>query len=99
VDYRPLIVAWRNGAPVRLQDVADVIDSVQDTRTRGLFNGKPAIIVLLTQQPGANVIQTVDGVRAELPELRAQLPADVTMEVASDATNSIRASLHEIELT
>jgi multidrug efflux pump len=98
-DYRPLIVAWRNGAPVRLEDVADVLDSVQDTRTRGLFNGKPAIIVLVTQQPGANVIQTVNGVRAELPALRAQLPADVTMEVASDATNSIRASLHEIEVT
>jgi len=98
-DYRPLIVAWRNDAPVRLGDVAEVIDSVQDTRTRGLFNGKPAIIVLVTQQPGANVINTVDAVRAELPELRAQLPADVTLEVASDATSSIRASLHEIELT
>jgi len=98
-DYRPLIVAWRNDAPVRLGDVAEVIDSVQDTRTRGLFNGKPAIIVLVTQQPGANVIKTVDAVRAELPGLRAQLPADVTLEVASDATSSIRASLHEIELT
>ena len=98
-DYRPLVVAWRNGAPVRLGDVAEVDDSVQDTRTRGLFNGERAIIVLVTQQPGANVIKTVDGVRAALPILRAQLPSDVKMEVASDATSSIRASLREIELT
>ena len=98
-DYRPLVVAWRNGAPVRLGDVAEVDDSVQDTRTRGLFNGERAIIVLVTQQPGANVIKTVDSVRAALPMLRAQLPSDVKMEVASDATSSIRASLREIELT
>jgi multidrug efflux pump len=98
-DYRGLIVAWRNGAPVRLQDVANVYDGVEDTRTLGLFNGRPAIIVLVTLQPGANVIQTVDGVRALLPTLQAQLPGDVTLEVASDRTNSIRASLHEIELT
>jgi multidrug efflux pump len=98
-DYRGLIVAWRNGAPVRLQDVANVYDGVEDTRTLGLFNGRPAIIVLVTLQPGANVIQTVDGVRALLPTLQAQLPGDVTLRVASDRTNSIRASLHEIELT
>jgi multidrug efflux pump len=98
-DYRPLVVAWRNGAAVRLEDVAQVDDSVQDTRTIGLFNGKPAIIVLITQQPGANVIKTVDGVRADLDLLRAQLPPDVKLDVASDSTSSIRASLHEIEVT
>ena len=98
-DYRGLVVAYRNGAAVRLSDVADVIDSVQDTRVLGLFNGEPAIIVLITQQPGANLIDTVNRVRAELPSLQAQLPSDVKLEVASDATRSIRDSLHEIEIT
>ena len=98
-DYRDLLIAWRNGAPVRLRDVAKVSDGVQDVRTLGLFNGKPAIVVLVTQQAGANVIRTVNLVRAELPELQNELPADVTIEVASDATSSIRASLHEIEVT
>jgi multidrug efflux pump len=98
-DYRGLIVAWRNNAAVRLSDVAEVNDSVQDTRTLGLFNGEPAIIVLVTQQPGANVIETVNGVRAVLPQLSAQLPSDVKLQVASDATGSIRASLREIEIT
>ncbi len=98
-DYRGLSVAWRNGAPVHLGDVAEVIDGVEDTHTLGLFNGQPAVIVLITRQPGANVIDTVDGVRALLPSLQAQLPQDVHLQVASDRTNSIRASLHEIELT
>ncbi len=98
-DYAPMVVAWRNGAAVRLDDVAHVIDSVENTRTLGLFNGKPAVIVLITRQPGANVIKTVDGVRALLPELRAQLPAQIELDVATDSTNSIRASLREIELT
>ena len=97
--YRGLIIAYRNNAPVRLSDVASVVDSVQDTRTIGLFNGKPAIVVLVTQQPDANVIQTVNQVRATLPLLAAQLPSDVKLEVASDATTSIRASLREIEIT
>ncbi|MEO6031549.1 MAG: efflux RND transporter permease subunit, partial [Burkholderiaceae bacterium] len=98
-DYAPMVIAWRNGAAVRLSDVADVVDGVEDTRTLGLFNGEPAIIVLVTRQPSANVIQTVDAVRALLPELRADLPADVDLQVASDSTNSIRASLQEVELT
>ncbi|GGC90610.1 efflux RND transporter permease subunit [Undibacterium terreum] len=98
-DYRGLVVAWRNGAAIRLEDVAKVIDGVEDTHTLGLFNGEPAVIVLITRQPGANVIETVDGVRALLPSLRAQLPQDIEMQVASDSTNSIRASLKEIEIT
>ena len=73
-DYASLIVAWRNNAGVRLADVASVTDGVADTRTLGLFNGKPAIIVLISSQPGANIIDTVDGVRAVVPELQAQLP-------------------------
>jgi multidrug efflux pump len=98
-EYRDLVVAWRNGAAVRLGDVAEVVDGVENTRTLGLFNGEPAVIVLVTRQPGANVIETVDAVRALLPELQAQLPADVRLQVASDSTLSIRASLREIEIT
>jgi multidrug efflux pump len=98
-DFRDLVIAWRNGAPVRLRDVAEVKDSVQDVRVSGLFNGRPAVVVLVTQQPGANIIRVVDSVRAALPQLREDLPADIRIEVASDATTSIRASLHEIEVT
>lgn len=98
-DYRGLVVAWRNNAAIRLDDVAEVVDGVENTRTLGLFNGAPAVVVLVTRQPGANVIEVVDGVRALLPELQAQLPQDVQLQVASDSTNSIRASLHEIEVT
>jgi multidrug efflux pump len=98
-DYKGLVVAWRNGAAIRLQDVADVADGVENINTLGLFNGEPAVIVLITRQPGANIIETVDGVRALLPQLQAQLPQDVKLQVASDSTNSIRASLHEIEMT
>jgi len=98
-DYAPMVVAWRNGAAVRLQDVADVVDGVEDTHTLGLFNGEKAIIVLIRSQPAANVIDTVDSVRALLPALSAELPADVELHVASDRTHSIRASLHEVEIT
>ncbi len=98
-DYRSLVVAWRNGSAVRLDDVAQVVDGVENVNTLGLFNGEPAVIVLLTRQPGANVIETVDGVRALLPSLQAQLPQDIHLAVASDSTNSIRSSLHEIEVT
>ncbi|VTU32147.1 efflux RND transporter permease subunit [Variovorax sp. PBL-E5] len=97
--YRDMVIAWRNNAAVRLGDVARVIDSVENTRTLGLFNGEPAVIVLVTQSPGANIIDTVDGVRKLMPELRAQLPQDIDIQVASDRTNSIRASLREIEGT
>ena len=98
-DYLGLIVAWRSNAAIRLGDVAEVIDSVENTNTLGLFNGEPAVVVLITRQPGANVIETVDGVRALLPELQAQLPQDVNISVASDSTVSIRSSLYEIEVT
>jgi multidrug efflux pump len=98
-DYRGLVVAWRNGAAIRLDDVAEVKDGVENSRTLGLFNGDPAVVVLITKQPGANVIETVDSIRVLLPELQAQLPQDVRLQVASDSTRSIRASLHEIEMT
>ena len=98
-DYQGLVVAWRNGAAVRLQDVAEVRDGTENTNTLGLFNGDAAVIVLIRRQPDANVIATVDGIRALLPELQAQLPQDVKLSVASDSTNSIRSSLREIEIT
>ena len=98
-NYRNLVVGWRDGTAIRLQDVAEVVDGVEDQNNLGLFNGQPAIVVLLRPQAGANVIETVDSVRAQLPALQAQLPPDVTVSVASDSTNSIRSSLHEIEIT
>ena len=98
-DYQNLVVAWFNGAAVRLKEVANVRDGVENTNTLGLFNGDAAVIVLITRQPAANVIETVDGIRALLPELQTQLPKDVKLSVASDSTNSIRSSLREIELT
>ena len=98
-DYQGLVVAWRSGAAVRLQDVADVRDGTDNTNTIGLFNGDAAVIVLIRRQPDANVIATVDGIRDLLPELQAQLPPDVKLSVASDSTNSIRASLRDVEIT
>jgi multidrug efflux pump len=98
-DYRGLVVAWRNGAAIRLTDIAEVNDSVENINTLGLFNGEPAVIVLVTLQPGANAIETVDEVRAMLPELQGQLPSDIKLQVATDRTHSIRSSLHEVEVT
>jgi multidrug efflux pump len=98
-DYKPLIVAYRNGAAVKLADVADVIDSVENVRNAGLADGKPSIVVLLFRQPGANIIDTVDSVKAALPELVAALPSDVQFTIANDRTTTIRAALHDTELT
>ncbi|WBO24022.1 efflux RND transporter permease subunit [Sphingomonas abietis] len=99
IDYRPLVIAWRNNAPVRLGDIANVTDSVADIHTLGLYSGQRAIIVNITQQPGANLIKMVDAIKAELPEMQAQLPADIKVNVAMDRTSSIRASIREIEIT
>ncbi len=98
-NYRGLVVGWRDGAAIRLSDIAEVTDSVENINTLGLFNGDPAVIVLVTLQPGANAIQTVDNVRALLPELQDQLPKDIKLQVATDRTHSIRTSLHEVEIT
>ena len=98
-DYKPLIVAYRNGRDVQLQDVADVQDSVQDLRNLGLANGEPAVLVIVFRSPGANIITTVDGVRASVPKLKAALPHDVAITFASDRTTTIRASLSETERT
>lgn len=96
-DYAPIIVAYRNNVGVRLSDVAEVTDSVQDLRNAGLANGKPAVVVILNRQPGANIIETVDRVKALLPTLRAQIPGAIELAVAMDRTPTIRASLHEVE--
>ena len=98
-DYRNMIIALRNQQEVRLQDVAQVIDSVQDTRTRGMFNGQPAIVVNITQQPDANLIATANAIDKLLPQLRAQLPQDINLDVAIDRTGSVRASVLEVEIT
>ncbi len=96
-EYRDLIIAWRNGAPVRLSDVAEVIDSTEDIRNEGQVNGKRSVLVLVYLQPNANIIETVDRVKELLPDLQAALPNDVDVTLASDRTTTIRASLKEVE--
>jgi multidrug efflux pump len=98
-QYRDLIVAWRNGAAVRLSNVADVVDSVEDLRNQGLANGRPSVLVILYRQPGANIIDAVDRVKALLPQLRASIPTDIDLTVAMDRTTTIRASLRDVERT
>ncbi|TLZ38684.1 MAG: multidrug transporter subunit MdtC [Gammaproteobacteria bacterium] len=96
-EYIPLIVGYHNGAAVRLGDIAQVSDSVQDLRNDGLANGDPAVMLILFRQPGANIIATVDRVRALLPHLRATIPASIALNVYMDRTPTIRASLHDVE--
>ena len=98
-DYRPLVVAYRNGAPVRLTDVGEVKDSVENIRNQGLSNGKPAVLVFLYKQPGANIIDTVDRVKAILPQLEASIPSAINVNMTLDRTITIRTSLHDVERT
>jgi multidrug efflux pump len=98
-DYAPIVVAYRDGAAVRLSDVADVQDSVEDLRTLTFANGKPAISVRITKSPGANVISTVDTIKSLLPIIEAQLPKAIHLEMSVDRTITIRASLFEVERT
>ncbi|EGD58335.1 RND transporter, HAE1/HME family, permease protein [Novosphingobium nitrogenifigens DSM 19370] len=98
-DFAPLIIAWRNGAPVHLSDVAKVVDGPEDIRTMGLFNGKKSVPIIVTRQPDANIVATVDALKAQLPALQAQLPGDIKLAVATDRTVTIRASLVEVEFT
>jgi multidrug efflux pump len=98
-EYAPLIVAYRNGAPVTLSDVATVRDSVENIRAAGYLNGKPAIPVVIFRQPGANIIKTVDRVKAALPSLKASIPAAIKMQIVLDRTTTIRASVFEVERT
>ncbi|HHH2178025.1 TPA: multidrug efflux RND transporter permease subunit MdtC [Yersinia enterocolitica] len=95
--YRPLIIHYNNGSPVRLQDVANIVDSVQDVRNAGMSDGKPAVLLVISREPGANIIATVDRIRAELPALRASIPASIELNIAQDRSPTIRASLDEVE--
>jgi multidrug efflux pump len=97
--YRSVIVAYRNGAPVRLANLASVRDAVEDIRVAGLQNGKPCILVIVSRQPGANIVSTVDRVRAALPLVQASIPASIDLAVASDRTTTIRASVRDIQIT
>ncbi|MGH6812122.1 MAG: efflux RND transporter permease subunit [Methylocella sp.] len=98
-DYIPLVIAYRNGDPVRLTDVAEVLDSVEDVRNLGLSDGREAVFAVIFRQPGANIIDTVDRVKAELPHLQAAMPSDIEFQPASDRSITIRASLHDTEWT
>ncbi|PYO03792.1 MAG: multidrug transporter subunit MdtC, partial [Candidatus Rokuibacteriota bacterium] len=98
-EYRPVIVAWQNGAPVRLGDIASVESSVEDLRTAGLANGKRAVLLVVFRQPGTNIIETVDRVTALMPELRASISPAIDISVVLDRTTTIRASFRDIQLT
>jgi multidrug efflux pump len=98
-EYQPLVISYVNGGAVRLQDVADVVDSVEDVRTGGYANGKPAVLIIVSREPGANIIAAVDGIRALLPSLQASVPPTVTLSVLSDRTATIRASVHDVQIT
>jgi multidrug efflux pump len=98
-DYGPLVIAYRHGAPVRVSDVATVTDSVEDIRTGGLSNGKPAVLLVIFRQPGANIIDVVDRIRALLPQLQSEIPAAMRLAVVLDRTTTIRASVRDVERT
>ena len=98
-EYAPLIVTYRNGAPVRLRELGNVIDSVEDVRNDGLDNGKPNVILAVSRQPQANIIDTVDRINAVLPQLQASIPPAMHLKVAQDRTNTIRASVKDVEYT
>jgi multidrug efflux pump len=98
-EYRPLIIKYRNGAGVRLSDVAAVDDSVENVRSGGLANGKPAVLLIIFRQPGANVIATVDRIRAVLPQLQSSISPAIDMQVVQDSTTTIRASVRDVEIT
>lgn len=98
-DYAPLIVRWQNGTALRLQDVAQVQDGAQDIRNAGLTNGKPSVLLLVSRQPGANIVATVDRIRAQLPDLQSSIPSDIQLAVAQDRSITIRASLRDVGIS
>ena len=97
--YKSVVVAFRNGAPVNISDVADVVDGLENTKVGASYRGKPAIVVDVQRQPGANVIDTVTRVRAELPRLRRAMPAGASLTIVNDRTDTIRASIHDVQIT
>jgi multidrug efflux pump len=99
VDYEPLVVAYRNGAAVHIRDVGEAVDSVQDLRQAGYLNGQPSVLLIIFRQPDANIIDTVDRIRAALPQLKAAIPQSISLTVATDQTVTIRASVRDVEIT
>ena len=98
-DYKPLIVGYSNGAAIRLSDVAEVTDSVQNVRAAGYLNGKRSVTVIIFRQPGANIIETVDRIRAQLPIIKASIPLGIDTTIVLDRTTTIRASVSDVERT
>ncbi len=98
-QYRDLVIAYRKGAPVRVRDIAQVVDSVEDLRNMGLANGEPAVLVIIYNQPGANIIEVIDEITAMLPDLQASIPTDIDLSVAMDRSITIRASISEVQRT
>jgi hydrophobe/amphiphile efflux-1 (HAE1) family protein len=98
-EYAPLIVAYRNGSPVRISDLGEAVDSVEDLRNAGFSNGKPSVLIIVFRQPGANIIDTVDRIRAAMPELHAAIPEAIQLSIAMDQTVTIRASVRDVEIT
>jgi multidrug efflux pump len=98
-DYKPIVIGFHNGAAVRLSDVANVFDSVQNIRSGGFLNGIPAVMMIMFRQPGANIIQTVENIRAELPSLKASIPQGIDTTIVLDRTTTIRASVSDVERT
>ena len=99
IDYTPLIVAYRKGSAVRISDVGQAWDAPEEIRAAGYSNGKPSVLIIIFRQPGANIIDTVDGIRAALPQLKAAIPPAIKMQVAMDQTLTIRASVQNVEQT
>ena len=97
VDYMPLVVGYHNGAAVKLSDVANVQDSTENIRAAGFINGKPSVLIIIYRQPGANIIDTVDRIRAALPALKASVPSAIDTEIVIDRTHTIRASVRDVE--
>jgi multidrug efflux pump len=97
--YRDIVVAFRNGAPVKISDVADVIDGLENSKVGAWYRGQPSIVVDVQRQPGANVIETVQRIHAELPRLRRAMPAGANLTVVNDRTTTIRASIHDVQFT
>lgn len=98
-EYKPLVISYRNGNPVRVLDVAEVNDSVEDIRNAGVADGIPSVLLIVFKQPGANVIKTVDRIKSILPQLKASIPSSVNATITMDRTTTIRASLHDVEFT
>jgi len=97
--YRPLVLSYRNGGALRLSDVSHVIDSVEDVRTAGVANGKPAVLIIIFRQPGANIIATVDRIKAVLPQLQAEIPPTIRLSGVLDRSTTIRASVRDVQIT